>query len=434
MANKVDKVKAAAPVARLSEAKSSGSMPTPGAPAKVIESIKLPPSLTGDENAEIVITFSSRIDYVKIKFELKNENLDVDCEGKINKACTYEFNFGKNGGRAKSFGVRARMVKEESREPIRIFYSTKKDAELTEGEVWWLLLKPAPKFGQGNAILKGFADSFQWVLHMTRRQQGKKRYFLRYPILITAGILALFYFNVLPEDIQKWFRDKTDYVQINWIGNKPPRVYTGAWPNLLEAGLENRPSSSAWDLVPKEWSVVNNFLHIKGEGIGFVRTPVDLNAPYNYTLNFRLTISSGQRTAAWVLRANDERHYYLFVLNLPPEGSKGAKLEGWVCDGEKQEPLPNVQETPTSIDYYHFEDGDLLTVKVDAVNNEFKHTITLTLKEPEGNPNDRYFDARPFHVNFFDARNLYPYGTAGFKAGAKDNEVVIDAVSIANVK
>jgi hypothetical protein len=431
---KVNKSKGTVSVSNPSRPESAGPTHIPSS-AKVIVSIELPPYLSADEKANLEIIFSPNIDYCKLRFELKNENLVVSFGGKINKDCTYEFDFVKDDDRKKSFEVQARTIEKDTNEPINIFYSATRDTSPIEGEVRWLLLKPVPKFGEGNALLKGLTDSLRWILHQTRRLRGTRWYVLRYSIILTAGAIALFYFNVLPsDDIKKWLNEKSEYIQIKWIRNKPPLEYTGEWPNLLEAGPDGRPKSSVWSSVPKEWAIVNNSLHIKGNDIGFVKTPLDIHAPYKYTVSFRLIITAGQRAAAWAVRAKDGSHYYLFVLNLPPEGGKGAKLDGFICHGEKCDPLQNAQETPTNIGYNHLEAGDLLTVKVEAVNGEMKHTITLTLDKADGNPNARYFDSRPFYINFFDAENLYPYGTVGFKSGAEENVVVIDQLSISNIK
>jgi hypothetical protein len=198
--------------------------------------------------------------------------------------------------------------------------------------------------------------------------------------------------------------------------------------NLLEPTADGRPSPQQWDSAPPEWSIKDRTLRVRGAGPGLVKVPVELHAPYHYQAVLMLRVAAGQRGAAWVLRAKDRQHYYLFELSLPSQSSPEAQLKGFVYEDGETKPLTSI--TPTLLNYHPLDDGDLLTVAVEAKNYEFKHTITLTLiNDTPENPN-LPFDSIERIVTFIDGDNRYEYGSMGLRAAGENDEMLVEHIEI----
>lgn len=400
---------------------------------KPLQEAIVPSQLVGREEGKIILTFAPHLAYVKVKISTVNDNLRITCNRKTNQECTFVFNFKSHDDHKQSFEIKARMIEEESEEPILILCSGKDNKPLDDAEQFWITLKPQPKPPDNI-----FISLFQWIWYIS------KKWYIRYPLLFVLLVGVLFYFHVPPTDkIREWGTGMSDRVQIKWLHTKDPVHYTQPWSDLFLPTNDNRPDQSKW-IAPKEWTLVNGendnpndkALSIGGDGVGLIKLPSDLHALYDYTVTIKLNITESQRSAAWLLRAQNPQDYYLFELTLPTKEVNEAKLEGFVYSGGvKGESLTKVSAIP--LEYFPFHEGDILWITINVSGSEFKHEITLNLldDEDERNPNfEKQGEGKFRTFSDIGLTEPYRYGAFGFKASGPNSVMKVEKVEITDVK
>ncbi|MEW6736285.1 MAG: PEGA domain-containing protein, partial [Acidobacteriota bacterium] len=148
--------------------------------------------------------------------------------------------------------------------------------------------------------------------------------------------------------------------------------------------------------APSTWRAEGGLLHVQGEkGIGL---PKD-RYYYDLVIVFGLRLLD-DRGAAWVVRAQDEKNFYLFYLN-GKNGPNPNKFLTYICrDGVIDLDSPVIPPLPI-IPY--LEKGDFYRIRIEVKGNVIKHYIT------PGNTGEEVWLGV-----FTDSRNNFPYGSAGF--------------------
>jgi hypothetical protein len=120
-----------------------------------------------------------------------------------------------------------------------------------------------------------------------------------------------------------------------------------------------------WD-APPGWRVAKGRLDVAGSGIGFVRDRVYRN----FTLEIDAVLTNG-RGACWVLRARDQKRYYLFQLSGPagksPNTFRCFKVENGVATLLKSDRIVQRLDLP----------NDQLHLVVDAAKGRITHSLSL---------------------------------------------------------
>jgi hypothetical protein len=172
----------------------------------------------------------------------------------------------------------------------------------------------------------------------------------------------------------------------------------------LEAIIEfadNFANLYKWD-APPGWAVETQLLKVTGTNTVGLTKDVGFRGA---EVNFELRMKQGGR-ASWVLRAKDEKNYYLFSLLAVTATS--AQFETYICrDGNLGTPV-QTDIIPVPLDgtkWSHFR----ITMK----GNKISHFVT-----PSESPDESSISL------FQDRDNLFPYGTVGF-ASLKGEEFYV---------
>jgi hypothetical protein len=173
-------------------------------------------------------------------------------------------------------------------------------------------------------------------------------------------------------------------------------------PAKLEAIIEfadNFANLNKWR-SPSDWKVDSQILKVHGPNLLGLATDgreVGDIGFRNCEWNFDLRITRGGR-AAWVVRARDEKNYYLF--NLVAVTPTSAQLETYVCrDGNPGRPVQtDIIPIPLEADKWsHF--------RVLMQDNKISHFV-----KPSESPDETSISL------FQDRDKTFPYGTVGFTA------------------
>ncbi|MEP7273008.1 MAG: PEGA domain-containing protein, partial [Acidobacteriota bacterium] len=175
--------------------------------------------------------------------------------------------------------------------------------------------------------------------------------------------------------------------------------------------------SSKW-IVPENWKLERRGLLISGPQVGLFRTPTE-KRPYNVYRDFKMSFDirfNNGRGASWVVRAKDERNYYMFQLLPATDGQ--ARFNFYVCrQGECT--LKDSKRYPEPLN----KPADSYFVQVEAKGVEFIHRITI-----QSNP--RVDDPQPLGT-FSD--DTFTYGGVGFR-GIDDNQALLQNLVVIPIK
>ncbi len=188
-------------------------------------------------------------------------------------------------------------------------------------------------------------------------------------------------------------------------------------PIAFKAFEDSIGSLDSW-IAPKGWQKnPDGGMLVRGPGVGFAKDTVN-GRPLVYkdfTLIFDISLRNG-RGAAWVVRARDEKNYYLFQLT-GPSGSSPKRFYSFICqDGEIKalanpviiaEPLNNPTES--------------FTIIVEAKGSTITHKIALKSAPKTDGP-------QPLSPPITDYR--IPIGAIGF-ATKDDEQFLVKFVGIA---
>jgi hypothetical protein len=172
-----------------------------------------------------------------------------------------------------------------------------------------------------------------------------------------------------------------------------------------EAALDDINPQLNWIPKPANWSFEKRGIVVRGENIVFfkgVNERGEFNKYGNFTMDLGLSLAGG-KGAAWIVRAKDDKNYYLFEL-VNSRGSDGEKkFNFYICkDGVLS--APRATKVVEDID----NPKAFLRIKLEVRGNRFKHDIKVTTdKEPQ---------MRPLG-DLKDDRNTFSIGGVGFRGG-----------------
>jgi len=406
---------------------------TPSA-IKAVQDVHGTEVLVGSYVGQLTVKFDPTLNFVKVQFKCDNPNIKIERGGDVGDDSGFPLEFGQNDKREATFEIKARAVEKESDEPVDISCQDINGNQLGSTRRYWIKLKPEPPPLEPPTDFKFLS----WLVYAIRRSRKHPAF---YALIVVVLVVPLFIFRVSPTDkIVNWVQRVNDHVQIK-LHTKDPYVYEQPWSDPFLPRDNNRPDESKW-LAPNEWSLVNGekdsavdkALRVAGDEVGLNKLPSDLYALYDYKVTFRLNTAESQRTARWIVRAQNQQDYYLFELTLPTQASNEAKLEGFVyANGARGQPLASVTSAP--VEYFKLHEGDLLFVILTVKNFEFKHEFILNLHEADDENNlnfDKQADKKLKTLS--DVNKTYRYGAFGFQAHDRSDPFKVEGVEIENIK
>lgn len=140
----------------------------------------------------------------------------------------------------------------------------------------------------------------------------------------------------------------------------------------FQDSIENLAS---W-IAPRSWQKNPNGKYgmiVQGPGMGFAKDTVN-GRPLVYkdfTMSFNFSFRNG-KGAAWVVRARDEKNYYLFQLT-GPNGSSPKRFYSFICQDGEIKPLAN----PVIIAEPMTNPTESFTIVVEAKGSTITHKIEL---------------------------------------------------------
>ncbi len=173
-----------------------------------------------------------------------------------------------------------------------------------------------------------------------------------------------------------------------------------------EAALDDNNPKLNWTPPPTNWGFEKRgIVVVRGENIVFfkgVNERREFNQYGDFTMHLGLSLAGG-KGAVWIVRAKDDKNYYLFEL-VNSRGSGGEKMFNfYICKDGVLSP-PTSRKVVDDID----NPKAFLTIKLEVRGNRFKHDILVnTDKTPE---------MRPLG-DITDDRNTFSIGGVGFRGG-----------------
>jgi hypothetical protein len=153
---------------------------------------------------------------------------------------------------------------------------------------------------------------------------------------------------------------------------------------------------SLWN-NPQEWKTEGGLLYVRGAGIGMPKEKNYCNGEVIFGL-----LLSDPRGAAWVVRAQDEKNYYLFYLN-GPQGQFPNKLQTYIIrDGIFDLNAPAISPLPI---IPSLEVGEAYRIRISFSGKTIEHSIT-----PSKTGEERSLGL------FTDPEGVFPCGNIGFTA------------------
>ena len=189
----------------------------------------------------------------------------------------------------------------------------------------------------------------------------------------------------------------------------------------LDAKLTPLPTSAAFEesfisglsrwSTPQGWQADNGLLYVKGTtGVGL---PKDCRyRDCDITFGLRLTKAAG---AAWVVRARDDKNYYLFCLN-GPNSKYPNQFRVYICqDGQYNlaEPADSALPLPITL-----KPGEDYRIQIKIRDNVIEHKLT-----PSSTGEDLSIGL------FKDPRKSFPLGNMGF-ALLPEQDFIINAFTV----
>jgi hypothetical protein len=154
--------------------------------------------------------------------------------------------------------------------------------------------------------------------------------------------------------------------------------------------------------APKSWQASPGKLKVQGPGVGLVKD----SSFKDFRMEFDLIFGNG-KGAVWVLRAQDEKTYYLFQLTGPNASSPNI-FQSFIYQNGQVKPM-KLFRVPENLGV----PGDKFHIIIEAKGPEIKHFIQV-----KSNP--KATQPQPFSVT---TDNTFSHGQIGF--GTKDGEEFI---------
>ncbi len=162
--------------------------------------------------------------------------------------------------------------------------------------------------------------------------------------------------------------------------------------------------ASAW-LAPSTWKIKEGKMTVKGPDVGLVRDVIYDDFRMEFDVNF-----INGKGAAWVVRAQDKKNYYLFQLT-GPKGSPPTTFSSYICQNGQLKRL----KPPDYVAVNLTRPDDMYHITVEAKGNTIKHFIEVT-SDPKA--------TGPEPMSEFRDASVFSFGTVGF-ATKDDEEFVI---------
>jgi hypothetical protein len=265
--------------------------------------------------------------------------------------------------------------------------------------------------------------------------------------LITGGLILL----VLIGAFLIWIINRSSGNRSSGSKNENTTATTTATPksafkqwNTNFYGLNDRPDKNDWD-APEAWKLEPTgsdknvrALIVTGTEPGLIKFN-DVEPPANCTVSIQFIVASGQHSASWLLRAQqDKQNYYLFTLTFPTNNENAAITGSLYSRGKNVKSL--IKKGPEPLPYSQpFVEGDHLTINVKITGGEFSHTFILTSAEiikasvEKRDPNVSLVNAlhgKPILFSFIDQPVHYPSGSIGFKVAEQGDKLIIKTLDI----
>jgi predicted acylesterase/phospholipase RssA len=159
--------------------------------------------------------------------------------------------------------------------------------------------------------------------------------------------------------------------------------------------------STRWVIDRDSEGVPTGLLHIRQtERVGYSKSL----CLRNFSLSFNIWLEN-DAGAAWALRVEDDRNYYLFYLS-GPSGIVPNRFCAYAVRDDKFDPLKPINPSNVVTDIRR---GAQFVIRVDVNNGEIKHAINPSNLDPALQGKDL-----PIHV-FKGADNYFHYGSIGFR-------------------
>jgi hypothetical protein len=171
-----------------------------------------------------------------------------------------------------------------------------------------------------------------------------------------------------------------------------PRIHFA--PEFSDSFLEGKKYWSA----PESWQVEKGKMLVRGPGIGWIKDRIYQDFKASFDIQF-----VNRKGAVWILRAQDDRNYYLFQL-LGPDGNPSNAIR---TSRFKKGELELVNTIRVNQDLSRA--GDWLTITIEAKGSHITHMMQVSSQPRESAQRLASLEDSNF-----------PYGTIGF--GTKDGE------------
>jgi len=410
--------------------RTNGATPTEQAgsrPAARMMECAVPKRITGTRRETIRLKFRQDISDACVEFRYSNDNLIITSEGRPDH--TFSFHFTPNDNHVKELEIGAKLIEKESQELLTIACFDSEDTGIQQ-EFRWVKLQPGVSVRDIEIIGPTLNLIWVWV---------RNPYLQCLLILVVVSWLLFHYVS----GIKSWASEKMEHAGII-LGFTPPNPYTGSWSG---------GSRNDWRIFPSGWDFAsNNDLIVKGPEAGLSRIEKDrpqgfleflkrdgfqglfefvekdrLYDFFEFVANFALTYRQNQKSAAWVVHAQNENDYYLFKLTFPTnDKDKTAVLEGSVYrNGRKYGGLSPPQKS--LYNFHMLAPGDHLFMQLRVLNKgKFEHCFHVD----RINSVSKDIYARRTPLNFDDPENKYPYGAFGFRGEDQTDEIEVVRVGL----
>jgi len=420
--------------------------PNPIAPTRILKEINLPTELRCARPSKVSMTFSPEVSYAKVVFIFRNKDLQVSCEGSGDEDCTFDY-YPSDENHTKVFEVWAIKADEETLEPVTIRFLDEEDEQMSppvRGRVLVRRRTPDPA---------GWPDVLKIPLWIWDRFIC-----LPIPLKALALIVALAAGGVYAAVKYDWSRYDQDKERLLIAVGFWPKRYIGPWPETFRDTNNHRPDPEKWHDPPQGWTLVDQegrdptdkALLVHGEQVGL--NNIVGSALYDFKASLRFRILANERIISWILRAQNQGNYYLFVLTLPPRDGVKARIDGYIYSKGKQQGQLNGKTEELAYNY-PFPENSSLFLDIDVRGSDFNHTFTSSLPRAfvhaqssvPGQENDpdkeeryvkedellaKYFVGENLEADFTDPQNLYPWGYIGFRGLEPADEMKIEEVMI----
>ena len=395
--------------------------PTSKVPEQSLVHVSVPRELRCSRAGTIKLTFAPDLPFVKVEFKVKNENIQITCNGQAEDEPVFKIDFtSSDTSRQQTFEIGAREVEKESLELVRISCYDERDELLSPPVHRWVRLIPSVKAPDK------FYDVVRLILWLWDR-------FTCWPLLarlaVVAGVVvAGIVFT--PPSVKKQISEAKESAFIS----------LGIWPDVKDAWEDefeyDSPSATTWR-NSGNWSYpVNSWVPapgvtqgsvaadgavtVKGDGIGVYKgLAAEKTAFYDFDLDFQIKFLKGD-TARWIIRADPEgQSWYEFEL-INGQGQLFLRAYA-VSPGKPRRELENGNQPINVPECCGPNESFRVVAQVNKF--EFRHTLALL---PAGEDDDREILGEQIETKVIrDKERAFRYGNVGLLGRGDGNEIQV---------